>query len=104
MLGVMVVTGTTGYALEEPQGFIDVYTIETKNAEHRYVLDTMRGASRSGARMIMNNDRLVATMIQMGRYELARYMRESAEDQALQLQEDWRQQAQQELKRWGYQV
>ncbi len=104
MLGMMVVTGTTGYALEEPQGFIDVYAIPTKNYNHRRRLDVIYEASRNGARVIMDNDRLVVTMIQIGRHELARQMRESAKEQALQFQEDWRQEAQQELKKWGYQV
>lgn len=100
----MVVTGTIGYALEEPQGPINIFTIPTKNEWHRYTLDVLSQSSRNGARAIMADDYLIFVIIRNGQHDLARQMRLHSRNAALQFQEDCRQEAQQELKRWGYAV
>jgi len=103
ILGSMMIVAT-GYALEEPQGFIDVYAIQTKNHKHREVLDIMHESSRNGARAIMSDHVLIAVMIRIGQHEVARQMRMRAREQALELQEYWKQEAQQQLNEWGYPV
>jgi hypothetical protein len=105
ILVMMVVVGSTGYALEEPEKFMDVYAIQTKNHKHREMLDIMHEGHRNGTRAFMNgNDLLIVNMIRMGFHDTVRDMRAIDRVNCLRLQEDLRQQAQQRLKEWGYQV
>jgi hypothetical protein len=95
---------TTGYAIEEPQGFIDVYDIQTKHHKHREVLNILHQSSRDGARVFMNDGPLVAAAIRAGWHDVAREMRVRDRENCLRFQADLREQAQLELQRWGYQV
>ncbi len=100
----MLMIGATGYALEEPQGFIDVYVIPTKNHKHREVLNIMHQTSRNHARNFMNQGHLVAAAIQAGWHDAEREMRAIYRENCLRFQANLREQAQQRLKEWGYQV
>lgn len=104
ILGMMVMIVATVYAIDDSQGPIHIFTIPLKNYNHQCVLDIMRESSQNGARAIMADDGLILAAIRAGCYDLARQMRMRSREQALQLQEHWRQQAQQELLRWGYLV
>ncbi|HEX4068811.1 MAG TPA: hypothetical protein VHX42_01810 [Candidatus Babeliales bacterium] len=101
ILSMMVMIVTTEYAVGESQE-TNIYTIPTKNYEHRYRLDVIYEGSRNGARAIMRVGPLILLAIQIGNHDLARQMRMSSIRAALEHQKMMILLAQESLKEWGY--
>ena len=104
ILSMMAMIVATGYAVEESQGPINIFTIPTKNYHHRRVLEIFYEGYRNIAKRITVDSDLILAVIRAGRHDLARQMRMQTREQGLQLQEEFRQQAQQVFKIWGYLV
>jgi hypothetical protein len=105
ILGMMVMIVVTGYAIDEPQGPINIFTIPTKNHNHRGILDILHEGSQNGVKRIMvGYVSTICTLIQWGYHDQAKQMRIEARERCFQFAERGRQEAQQTLLRWGYLV
>lgn len=99
-----VIIGSTVYAIEETQGFIDFYVIPTKNDEHRHMLNIVYEAFWHGTRAIMRQGSTIGMLRQRGYHDYAEQLRVEIRESILRFQQENRQEALEMLKQWGYWV